>query len=470
MSQPNLVFVLADQLRLSACGYAGETRAHTPNLDRFAAESTSFSNAVSGHPMCAPMRASLFTGMYSSSTGMVINELRMNPNQVCFGHVLEAGAFDTAYIGKWHLWASSPDHSLVENQFVPPGPYRLGMDGYWAGYNFWHQYYDAFYFEDDPQPIRVEGYEPDAQTDMALRWLEDRPDPERPFALFLSYGTPHDPWTWDNVPAEYADMFREVSFGLPPNYADGSAEYWNPRMTREWWLENVKPNIPAWRQVYQAMIANLDWNFGRLLAALDRLGLRQDSIVVFTSDHGEMFGAHGRIAKLIFYEEACRVPFLMRWPGRVPAGQDSDVCLNTPDIMPTLLSMLGLPLPGGMEGMDLSACATEGSGREPVAALMQGMGHTYLWEDGFEWRALRDKRYTYAVHRVDRREELYDNLADPYQMRNLAGEPGWDGLVERFRAQLGTRMAAIGDTFEACTWYRDHWTVDRRIVRSATLR
>ena len=470
MSQPNLVFVLADQLRLSACGYSGEAWAHTPRIDQFAGEATSFSNAVSGHPMCAPMRASLFTGKYSSSTGMVINELRMNPDHICFGHVLEAGNFDTAYIGKWHLWANSPDHALIDNQFVPPGPYRLGMNGYWAGYNFWHQYYQAFYYEDDPRPILVKGYEPDVQTDLAVRWLDERRDPARPFALFLSYGTPHDPWTWDNVPPQYADLYRDVSFGLPPNYADGSAEYWNPRMTRDWWLEEVKPNIPVWRQIYQAMIANLDWNFGRLLAAIDRLGLSDDTVVVFTSDHGEMFGAHGRIAKLIFYEEACRVPFLVRWPGHVPASHVADACLNTPDIMPTLLSLLGLPMPAGVEGMDLSAFATGGSGLEPEAALLQGMGHTYLWQDGFEWRGLRDKRYTYAVHRADRREELYDNLADPYQTRNLAGDPAWSGLAERFRTKLARRMDALGDTFEGCTWYRDHWTEDRRILRSATMR
>src|SRR5690606_34830552 len=127
-------------------------------------------------------------------------------------------------------------------------------------------------------------------------------------------------------------------------------------------------------RVYYAMVANLDANVGRLLEAVDDLGLRENTIFVFTSDHGEMFGAQGRRAKNIFYEEAVRVPLIMRWPGHIPAGSTSDVCLNTPDIMPTLLSLLGLPIPDEVEGMDLSHCALGRSGPEPEAAFMQGMG------------------------------------------------------------------------------------------------
>jgi arylsulfatase A-like enzyme len=464
VGQPNLLYVFADQLRYASCGFAGESRARTPVIDGLARRGVSFCNATSCHPLCAPYRASLFTGKYSSSTGMVINELRMNPNHTCFGHVLHAAGYDTAYIGKWHLWANSPDHEREENQFVPPGPYRLGFDGYWAAYNFWHDYYHAFYYEDTPRRIAVRGYEPDVQTDLAIRWLREGRDPGRPFALFLSYGTPHDPWTPDNVPPEYAAAFDRVSFDLPLTYADGSAEYWHPRMDREWWLEHVRPHIPAWQRVYHAMIANLDWNLGRLLEALDRADLSRDTIVVFTSDHGEMFGAHGRIAKNIYYDEACRVPFLLRWPGHVSAGHISDACLNTPDILPTLLSLMGLPLPEGVEGMDLSHCARGEPGREPEAALLQGMGHTYLWQDGFEWRALRGKRFTYAVHRADGREELYDNLNDPHQVRNLAADPTYADVVRHLQSLLRRRMEELGDSFEACTWYRDHWTRDRVIL------
>ena len=466
MQRPNLVYVFADQLRFDSCGYAGNAKAHTPNIDRLAAESTSFPNAVSVYPMCAPHRASLFTGKYPSSTGMVINELRTRPDPDAIGHVLTAEGYRTGYVGKWHLYGR--DHS-PEEQFCPPGPYRLGFDGYWASYNFHHKYYDGFYYRDTPERIDVEGYEPDVQTDLALDFLERGRDDDAPFALFLSYGTPHDPWEPWNAPDDCNRLFEDVGFPDPPNYADGSAEYWNPTMTREWWMTKWKPYREQYRRVYHAMMANLDWNLGRLLSGLEQMGLSQDTIVVFTSDHGEMFGAHGRIAKNTFYEEAARIPFLVRWPDHVPAGATSDACLNTPDIMPTLLGLMDLPIPESVEGMDLSHVALGQSGPEPEVALMQGMGHTYMWIDGFEWRALRDARYTYAVTRVDQAEYLFDNVDDPYQMNNLVDDSGHADQLERFRTLLRQRMAELNDTFEPCTWYRDHWIEDGIIMRSASV-
>jgi arylsulfatase A-like enzyme len=463
---PNLLYVFSDQLRYDSCSFTGDPRARTPNMAQLASQGVSFSNAVSGHPLCAPYRASLLTGKYGSSTGMAISELRMNPNHECLGHVLGREGYDTAYIGKWHLWGASADsYGTEREQFVPPGPYRLGFDGYWAATNSWHEYQRSFYYEDEPQPIPMQGYEPDVQTDLAIRWIREGRDEQKPFALVLSDGTPHDPWRWDNVPEEYAAMYRDVDFPLPPNYADGSGEYWHPDMTHEWWMMNVSPHVSTWMQIYYAMVANLDWNLGRLLRALDVAGLREDTVVVFTSDHGEMLGAHGRIAKNTFYEEACHVPFLIRWPGRTQEDYVSEACLATPDIMPTVLWLLGLPVPLGVEGQDLSQCALGQPCPEPAAAFMQGLGHTFLWLDGYEWRALRDKRYTYAIMRADSTEYLFDNLSDPFQMHNLVDAPHQAETLRRFRALLKERMRELGDTFPACTWYRDRWA-DGRVIRA----
>ena len=181
-----------------------------------------------------------------------------------------------------------------------------------------------------------------------------------------------------------------------------------------------------------------------------------------------MFGAQGRRAKNIFYEEAVRIPFLLRWPGHIPAGFVSDACLNTPDVMPTLLSLLALPTPDGVEGVDLSHCALGQPGSEPEAALLQGMGATAIFEDGHEWRALRGKRYTYAIFRSDQQELLFDNQADPYQMQNLIDDPQYADVAGQFRAMLKAKLVALNDTFEVCTWYRDHWIEDRVIMETAT--
>ncbi|MCX6375915.1 MAG: sulfatase [Armatimonadetes bacterium] len=459
-----MIFVLADQLRYQSCGFAGDTKAKTPHLDAFAREGVSFRNAVSGHPVCAPYRASLFTGKYTTSTGMVINELRMNPNHECLAHMLTRNGYDTGYIGKWHLWANElGNHEDPKNSFTPPGPNRLGFDGFWAAYNFNHQYYKGYYHRDSPEKIPAKGYEPDFQTGMAIELINKYSRAKKPFALFLSVGTPHDPWNPENVPPEYYSMFAEDQFSLPPNYkpeddpyADAWGRFKDPK---------ARETIPAMLRGYYAMTANLDWNFGRLLKAIDDAGIRDNTIVVFTSDHGEMLGAQGRRAKNIFYEEAARVPFLVRRPGKTPSGLVSDACLNTPDIMPTLLSIAGLPIPSKVEGMDLSHCAYGKPGPEPKAAFMQNTGACAAWEDGYEWRALRDKQYTYAIYRKDHKELLFDNQADPHQLHNLADSPKHEVVMKGFRALLKKRMEDLDDGFEAGTWYRDHWVKDRVITR-----
>ena len=261
----------------------------------------------------------------------------------------------------------------------------------------------------------------------------------------------------------FADEGKTPRFTLPPNYKpedDPYSDAWGR-------FENAaqRQNIPQMMRGYYAMIANVDWNFGRLLKAIDGAGIRDNTIVVFTADHGEMMGAQGRRAKNIFYEEAVRVPFLMRWPGRIPAGATSDACLNTPDIMPTVLGMARLPIPKKVEGENLSHCAFGQSGPEPEAALMENTGACAVWEDGYEWRALRSKQYTYAIYRKDRKELLFDNLKDPYQMQNLADSSAHGQTMDHFRELLKIRMKELDDNFEASTWYRDHWITNRIITR-----
>ena len=312
---------------------------------------------------------------------------------------------------------------------MPPGPYRLGFDQEWKAYDFSHKYYDGFYYEDAFDRIDVPGYEPHTQTDLAIDYLKRRRASDDPFALFLSYGPPHDPWRWDNCLEPFNHLFRNETFPDPPNYRDGHAHYWHPEWDEEWWKEEWKPDRFRKRQVYAAQTTSMDWEVERLLRALSQLELSKDTIFVFTSDHGEMFGAHGRIAKKIFYEEAVRVPFLMRWPGEIPPHVNSS-CLNTPDIAPTLLSLMGLPVPDSMEGSDLSAQARGEVEPHTEPALLQGMGHTFQWHDGDEWRAARDAQYTYA-EMLDGPTHLFDHANDPYQQANLAEDPAYSGVRER---------------------------------------
>jgi len=469
--RPNLVFVFADQLRYDWLGFAGDMKAVTPNLDKLADEGVNFSNAVVVTPVCAAMRASLLTGKYTSSTGMVVNELRINPHQRSIAHVLGDHGYQTGYIGKWHLWANQAGgHDKVENAYIPPGPYRMGFEDEWKAYNFHHDNYNSYYFEDKPEKIPYgdsTAYEPEVQFDFAMDFIEEASRKEEPFALFLSVGVPHPPWGKDNVPEKYYDLFKNTKFDHPPTWSDSPDPYMDRFKDPERWLNHYKPNIPDWKRVYYAMVTSLDTYMGRLDAKLAELGIEDNTILVFTSDHGEMMGERGRIQKMIFYEPAARVPFLIRWPGEVPADMQSDACLNTPDIMPTLLSLMDLPVPAAVEGMDLSHLATGKTGPEPEMAFMQGMGHTYLWVNGAEWRAVRNKRYTYATYLVDGKEFLFDHQKDPYQVNDLAHNPLYADIKYTLKNNMKQKMQALNDDFQPVTWYRDHWTDGQRNIISS---
>lgn len=477
--QPNLLIVLADQLGLNHCGYANywngahyTGNAITPNIDRFAAQGANFTNTVANTPVCSAFRATLMTGKYTTSHGMVINELQLNPYQDCLGHSLTRAGYNTAYIGKWHMYANVlGDHTNPDNSFVPRGPHRLGFNGFWAAFNFHHDYYNTYYHTESKEKVfwGPGVYEPDGQTDLALEWLKCSANKSaHPFAMVLSWGTPHDPWNDGNVPAEYRSMFAGTNFPNSPNYKpanDPYADAWASLSSSD------RSALDRWRRNYYAMTTNLDWNFGRLMRYLEDSGLAGNTIVVFSSDHGEMFGAQGRRAKNIFYDEAARIPFLVRWPDRIASGTVSDACVSTVDFAPTLAGLMDLPVPSRWEGMNLAHLALGRPGPEPDCAFLQGTGATANWNTGHEWRAVRNKRYTYAKFRIARagasQEVLFDNVADPYQMTNLVADAAHETTLTELRNKLTDKMQSVSDTFEASTWYRDHWTANRIIQRGA---
>jgi len=214
--KPNIVFIFADQLRADTLGCAGDKKAITPNIDRFALQSLNFNNAVSVMPVCAAYRASLLTGKYPSSHGMVINELNMNPNHRTIAHVLGESGYNLGYVGKWHL---NDQHRRP----TPKGPERLGFDGFWAAYSFNHQSYKSYYYSDDPSgnltKTSLEGkHGPSEFTNIALDYINSSAKNNGPFALFLSWNPPHDPWTKSNIPDLNYKKFQDIQFDLPENF------------------------------------------------------------------------------------------------------------------------------------------------------------------------------------------------------------------------------------------------------------
>ena len=472
MKKPNIIFVFADQLRYQSCGFGGDNSAITPNLDKFANNGINLTQAVSSMPVCSAFRASLLTGKYTTSTGMVINELRMNTNHKSIAHCLTEAGYSTGYIGKWHLYSNQlGNHEDVNNSHIPVGADRLGFDGYWAAYNFHHTYYGTYYHLNSKKKIfhKKNTYEPDAQTDMAIKYINKYKDNKNPFYLTLSYGTPHDPWEKNNVPKIYYDMFKNKTLGPSKNYSNSLDPYGD-----NWSNEHkTKKKIAEWMRVYYAMTTNLDWNFGRLISSIEDAGIINNTIIIFTSDHGEMFGAHGRMKKNIFYEESIRVPFLIQWRDKLSSGLKLDTLLSTVDIMPTILGLVDVEIPKEVEGTDLSLVLKGERFEEPLFAFLMNTGACAIWEDGHEWRAIRDKKYTYAVYRgskdLPRKELFFDNINDPFQLNNLIDNSKYFTQINRFRNFLSDKMNQLNDEFPASSWYLKNWIQNRNIKRTATM-
>ena len=427
---PNVVFVLVDQWRAQATGYAGDANARTAAIDRLAAESVNFQNAVSGLPVCCPYRASLMTGQYPLTHGVFINDVELQPKATALAEAFAKAGYHTGYIGKWHLHGS-PDGKYGRRQAYIPPDKRLGFD-YWKACECTHTYNGSVYFEgDDPAQKYWPGYDAIAQTEDACRFIEREGKARRPFFLALSLGPPHNPY--DTAPERYRALYESREIRLRPNV---------PEDRREVAAKNLRG--------YYAHIAALDDCLAQVTGALERSGAGEDTMLVFTSDHGDMLECQGLTTKLYPWDESARVPFLLRYPRRLGSkGRVIRAPLNTPDIMPTLLGLAGIAIPGGVQGEDHSRLIAGARPADADAAAFLNLPAPFTearrW--GFaEYRGLRTERYTY-VRSIHGPWLLYDNETDPYQMRNLCGKSGHKELQARLDRALEARLRRYKDDF-----------------------
>ena len=426
---PNVLFVLADEWRAQATGYNGDENAHTPTLDRLASESVNFQNAVSGTPVCCPSRASLQTGQYPLRHSVFINDVELKPNGPTLAQVFAQAGYRTGYIGKWHLYGS-PDGNYGRRLAPVPRDKRFGFD-YWKACECTHEYTHSLYYQgDNPTPKYWDGYDAIAQTNDACDFIARSSARPNPWFLMLSLGPPHFPY--GTAPERYQALYKHVPIKL-------------------------RPNVPADRRDeaertlrgYYAHIAALDDCLQRLLAALQRINVADDTVVVFTSDHGDMMLSQGLTTKLYPWDESIRVPFLLRYP-RLYGGRDRRLRIpfNSPDIMPTLLGACGLEVPGSVEGKDWSkAIAGAPAPRSAGALLSLPVPITEARRYGFaEYRGLRTERYSY-VRSIHGPWLLYDNERDPWQMHNLCNRAEGKEIQRELDRSLDAELRAIKDDF-----------------------
>jgi len=418
---PNLVFVFSDQQSFDMLGCYGNTEIITPNIDTAAAEGVRFSHCVSQTCVCSPYRAMLMSGQHPLYNGVFSNDVQMLlDNGPTFAEVLLDRGYRTGYIGKWHLYGGYRDRP------IPPGPHRLSFDDTFLSNNCTLNFQpgSCFYWNDAGEKVYFDKWEPYGQTDQALAFL-DGCTTEQPFSLFVSWHPPHNHSLGYEAPADLMALYDPAAITLRPNVTD-------------------TPEVRTMYHGHMAMCTGLDIAFGQIMQKLQDKGLADNTIVVFTSDHGDLLKSHDRPWPKGFPEdESLRVPFIIRWPGHLPTGTSSDLLVGTLDLMPTLLGLMGATIPSRCQGQDLSS--------DIVAGLQDTVESLHLFHFNPSWRGVYTHRYTYAIENYDNPSltfnVLYDKQVDPYQQNNLFDAPSHQAVQQQLHQMTQSQLDHFADPF-----------------------
>ena len=406
---PNILFVLPDQLGARWLPTYGHATVSTPHLEQFADESTVFERAISTSPVCTPYRGCLLSGLYPSQTGVLGNGQPYPADVRSLADHLNDGGYATYYVGKWHL-SGAPQ----ENRWVAPHK-RAGFQ-HFVGWESHHvDHYAGLIWRDDPADAQVmSGHETDALTDIALKQLSIAAKRDQPFFMMVAYQAPHPPCC---PPSAYQQRYEGLDLLNEPN-ADNSAWYDMPH-----W--NANYNVVSFRERYFGEISQLDAAFGRLLRGLDELELNENTLVVFTSDHGEMAGAHGQFGKGVMMEESLHVPLVVRAPGQ-KAPVRTRMPAATVDLMPTLLDYAGCAFNGKPEGISL----------RPWIEGAQAIGNRIVFSEYDECCAATSRWKLVADKGTLQPQSLHDIVDDPYELRNRLDDPSSVALQQELTAAL----------------------------------
>lgn len=429
--RPNVIVFFTDQQRWDTSGLHGNPMDLMPNFERMARRGTHFAQSITCQPVCGPARSCMQTGFYATQTGVFKNHLPLFSSRLptLAEHFNDAG-YTTGYIGKWHLGGTRVSFDRADQEPVPQE--RRGGYQHWLGADlleFSSDAYDCVLFDENDRAVKLPGYRVDAMTDAAIRYVDEHR--REPFFLFLSFLEPHHQNTRDDYPAPPGYEERYRSPWIPPDLATlgGSAHY----------------QLPG----YYGMVKRLDECLGRLLDALTSLGLDENTVVLFSSDHGNHFKTRNPEYKRSEHESSVRVPTAAQGPG-FDGGGTVEELFSLIDIPPTLLDAAGIEQKKEMMG-------------HSVLPLLHD--RTVPWQDDVYieiseskvGRALRTGRWKYSVSAPEKdpmedaaaeryREDcLYDLFADPYELVNLAGATEYREVADRLKERLLRRMKESGE-------------------------
>jgi arylsulfatase A-like enzyme len=419
---PNVIVFLTDQQRWDTTGLNGNPLDLTPNLDRVAREGTHVRYSFTCQPVCGPARSSMQTGMYATQTGCYTNGIPLNPELPTLATWFQEAGYRTAYIGKWHLASEDP---------VPAGQ-RGGYQDWLASnlLEFTSDAYDTVMYDGSGEPRKLPGYRVDALTDVAIDYVEEHR--ENPFFLFISYLEPHHQNHRDDYPA-------------PTGYRERYEGRWMPSD-----LAALGGTAHQQYAGYCGMVRRLDEAYGRLLDALRSLDMLDNTIVLFTSDHGNHFKTRNDEYKRSLHEASIRVPTVLTGPGFMSGGEVREL-VSLVDLPPTLLDAAGIDIPDSMVGRSLLDLIERRSGEAwPSEVFIQ-------ISESQTGRAIRTRRWKFGVRAPDsvssrvpgsdvyHELELYDLDADPHELNNLIHERSHEELCLKLQARLLARMEQVGE-------------------------
>lgn len=481
MQYPNIIFVFPDQFRRQAMGFWSKDKyrgalngnsdpVHTPNLDSFADESIVFNQAISSQPVCSPFRAMLMSGRFPEQNGVKINckagrDSSLREDIECFTDVLAKAGYSLGYIGKLHLDKPLPHFDREGNyvggaggyfidgspegstdcwdMYTPPGPKRHSID-YWYSYGTFDKHKNPHYWDTDGNRHDINTWSPIHEADKAIDYIKNthgQREPEKPFCLFVAMNPPHSPYN-----------------SIHDTDEEAYEKYYSPSVVKDVSnllnRKNVTGDIANDKvRYYFSHITGVDKQFGRILEAIEECNIKDNTIVVFTSDHGDMMGSHNLLAKNVPYEESIGIPFIIRYPAKL-SHRIEDLLLSPVDIMPTLLGLVGLQgkIPEGVQGTDYSQLLINPDSSDivkPKSAL-------YIFEgDGsVQMRGVRTNRHTMVIE-IDRETNsrkllLYDNIEDPYQLNNLSVDDLDRETLDFLTGELAYWLKKADDE-----WYRN---------------
>ena len=408
--RPNIVFILSDDHRADTMGNMGHPFVKTPNLDRIAKEGVKFTNDFAAIPLCSPSRGCFLTGQYAHRHGVKNNYTPWNDRNVTFLELLKNSGYKNAFFGKWHMPGRLPDLlGKAVDRFV-----TFTASGGQGLYN------DCPLFIDGHLTQRKGKYLTEDLTDLALDFIRENKD--GPFCVYLAHKAPHQPFV---PPPALQDLYDDADAGrtLPPEYhawiqvKEGSPYYGVLGRVVEKYLD------------YHRVITAMDQQIGRVLAELDSLGIADNTVVVYTSDNGYFWGEKELIDKRFPYEEATRIPLLVRYPEKIknPGRTSTEMALSI-DMAPTLLELAGLKVPPNVQGISLAPILTD----EKNSPHRSSVHLEYFKDFPYNvpsWDAVRTDRFLYVEYEGDKGEELFDIRNDPRTMHNLIATPEGKGAL-----------------------------------------